>query len=248
MSSTKLTAVFLYSSSSSSLPLFTGLPTTTPLGSSNRFLSLFKTTRQHWNRNGPRVFALVAIFGGMVTFLYFPFIWERTYPGILIPASVSTFKIDTSKSLNRVFLPTQQRDFKKARPGGKGAYCGSQATGIIEIFSSGIFWVAWFERDFLGIQHNLKIRGSACVSPPRCSVNHNQACFEVVLIAELSRVRKARRVAPWVRSFGNLCIQEILVLRKSSVRRTSLRTSTPSYKPGWNFAIRAPVRFNTFWR
>ena len=33
--------------------------------------------------------------------------------------------------------------------------------------------------------------------------------------------------APWVRIFGYLCIQEILVLRKSSVR-----TSTPSCKLG----------------
>ena len=39
--------------------------------------------------------------------------------------------------------------------------------------------------------------------------------------------------APLVRKFGNLCIQEILVLRKSFVRVTaSVRTSTPSCKPG----------------
>ena len=183
MSPTKLTAVFLYSSSSSSLHLFTGLPTNSPLGSSNRFLSLFKTTRQPWNRNGPRVFSLVAIFGGIVTFMYFPFIWERKCKGILIPASASTFKTDTNKSLNRVFLPTQWRDFKKAWPGGKGACWGSQLTGIKEIFFSGIFlgrklWqvffgVAWFKRYFLGIQHNLKIRFSACVSPPCGSASHN---------------------------------------------------------------------------
>ena len=35
-----------------------------------------------------------------------------------------------------------------------------------------------------------------------------------------------------IRKFGKLCIQEILVLRKSSVRGTSVRTSTPSCKPG----------------
>ena len=107
LSSTKLTAVFSYSASFSSSLLLTVLPTTSPLGSSNRFVSLFKTTRQHWNRIGPRVFALVAIFGGIFTFLCFPFIWEWTHPGILIPASVTTFRIDTNKLLNRVFLPTQ---------------------------------------------------------------------------------------------------------------------------------------------
>ena len=32
----------------------------------------------------------------------------------------------------------------------------------------------------------------------------------------------ARSGAPWVRKFGNLCIQEILVLRKSSVRGTGV--------------------------
>ena len=48
-----------------------------------------------------------------------------------------------------------------------------------------------------------------------------------VLIAELSRARRARRGAPWVRKFGNLCIQEIWVLRRSTVGRTFLRTSTP---------------------
>ena len=34
---------------------------------------------------------------------------------------------------------------------------------------------------------------------------------------------RARNRAPWVRKFGNLCIQEILVLRKSSVRSTYVR-------------------------
>ena len=42
------------------------------------------------------------------------------------------------------------------------------------------------------------------------------------IIAELSQARSG---APWVRKLGYLCIQEILVLRKSSVR-----TSTPSCK------------------
>ena len=37
-------------------------------------------------------------------------------------------------------------------------------------------------------------------------------------MAELSRARSARSGAPWVRKFGNLCIHEILVLRKSCVR------------------------------
>ena len=44
--------------------------------------------------------------------------------------------------------------------------------------------------------------------------------------------------APWVRIFGYLCIQEIVVLRKLSVR-----TSTASCKLGWNFAFQVPVRF-----
>ena len=40
----------------------------------------------------------------------------------------------------------------------------------------------------------------------------------VTIIAELSH---AQSRAPWVREFCNLCIQEILVLSKSSVRSTS---------------------------
>ena len=34
------------------------------------------------------------------------------------------------------------------------------------------------------------------------------------------------REAPWVRKFDKLCIQEILVLRKPSIRSTNVRTST----------------------
>ena len=44
--------------------------------------------------------------------------------------------------------------------------------------------------------------------------------LSLLLIAELSRARSARRGGPWVRKFGYLCIQEILVLTKSSVRST----------------------------
>ena len=43
-------------------------------------------------------------------------------------------------------------------------------------------------------------------------------------IAELSSARSARSGLTSVRKFGNLYIQEILVLRKSSVRSTSART------------------------
>ena len=38
-----------------------------------------------------------------------------------------------------------------------------------------------------------------------------------VIIWELSRARSPRSGAPRVRKFGNLCIQEILVLRKRSI-------------------------------
>ena len=43
---------------------------------------------------------------------------------------------------------------------------------------------------------------------------------------------RARSAAPWVTKFGNLCIQEISVLRKSSVWGTSVLRFTPSCKPG----------------
>ena len=52
------------------------------------------------------------------------------------------------------------------------------------------------------------------------------------IIAELSRARSALSGAPWVKKFSNPCIQEILVLRESTVRGTSVRTSTVSCKPG----------------
>ena len=50
--------------------------------------------------------------------------------------------------------------------GGGGCFSGFQVTGMIE----GIFWVG-LNRDFLGIQNNLKIRGSARVSQSRRSAN-----------------------------------------------------------------------------
>ena len=50
--------------------------------------------------------------------------------------------------------------------GGVGCYSGFQVTGMIE----GVFWVG-LNRDFLGIQSNLKIRGSARVSQSRRSAN-----------------------------------------------------------------------------
>ena len=52
-----------------------------------------------------------------------------------------------------------------------------------------------------------------------------------------SRARSAPSGAPWVRKFGYLTIQEIMVLTKSSVS-----TSTPSCNPGWNFPFQGPVR------
>ena len=63
------------------------------------------------------------------------------------------------------------------------------------------------------------------------------------MIAELSRARSELSGAPRVRKFSNPCIQEIWVLRKSSVRGTSVRAPTVSCKPGWNFAFQAPARF-----
>ena len=58
--------------------------------------------------------------------------------------------------------------------------------------------------------------------------------------AELSRAKRAQR-STMGKKMGNLCIQEMLVLRKASVRSTSVRTSTPSCKKGWNFAFHAPA-------
>ena len=63
------------------------------------------------------------------------------------------------------------------------------------------------------------------------------------MIAELSRARSELRGAPRVRKFSNPCIQEIWVLRKSSLRGTSVRAPTVSCKPGWNFAFQAPAQF-----
>ena len=57
----------------------------------------------------------------------------------------------------------------------------------------------------------------------------------VLILIELSGARSARSVAPWVRKFGSLCIQEILLLTKSFER-----TSTPSFKLGLNFKFQAP--------
>ena len=63
------------------------IPTTSPLGSSNRFVSLLYTTRQQLKRIGPRVvFSLVAISGGISVVLYVPFT-----PGGFTSASSSVF-------------------------------------------------------------------------------------------------------------------------------------------------------------
>ena len=51
----------------------------------------------------------------------------------------------------------------------------------------------------------------------------NIIIFNRGILAELSRARSAHNEAPWVRKSGNLCIQEILVLRNSSVRSTYVR-------------------------
>ena len=81
------------SSSSSSLHLRKSLPTTSSLESSNRFVSLLYTTRQHLNRIGPRVFSLVAIFGGISIVLHVSFT-----PGGFTSASLSIFKINVQMS------------------------------------------------------------------------------------------------------------------------------------------------------
>ena len=61
--------------------------------------------------------------------------------------------------------------------------------------------------------------------------------FFCVFTAEVFRAQSVHSGASIVRKFGNVCIQEILVLRKLSIR-----TSTRSCKPGWNFAFQVPVR------
>ena len=81
------------SSSSSSLHLRKSLPTTSSSESSNRFVSLLYTTRQHLNRIGPRVFSLVAIFGGISIVLHVSFT-----PGGFTSASLSIFKINVQMS------------------------------------------------------------------------------------------------------------------------------------------------------
>ena len=58
-----------------------------------------------------------------------------------------------------------------------------------------------------------------------------------LFIAEFSRARSG---VPWVSKFRYLYIQEILLLRKSSLR-SSVGNSTPSCKLGWNFAFQAPA-------
>ena len=50
----------------------------------------------------------------------------------------------------------------------------------------------------------------------------DEFAFFQLFIAELLRARSARSGASWVRKYGNLCFQEILVLRKSSVRTSTL--------------------------
>ena len=81
------------SSSSSSLHLRKSLPTTSSAESSNRFVSLLYTTRQHLNRIGPRVFSLVAIFGGISIVLHVSFT-----PGGFTSASPSIFKTNVQMS------------------------------------------------------------------------------------------------------------------------------------------------------
>ena len=81
------------SSSSSSLHLRKSFPTTSSSESSNRFVSLLYTTRQHLNRIGPRVFSLVAIFGGISIVLHVSFT-----PGGFTSASSSIFKTNVQMS------------------------------------------------------------------------------------------------------------------------------------------------------
>ena len=75
------------------------------------------------------------------------------------------------------------------------------------------------------------------------SLNTSQRYLWVLV--ELSCKRSACSGAPWIRKFVYLCIQEILVLTKSSVHTRILfvRTSTPSCKSGWNFAFQVPLHF-----
>ena len=68
------------------------------------------------------------------------------------------------------------------------------------------------------------------------SILDDQLIF-CLFTVELLRAQRVHSGAPIARKFGNLCIQEILVLRKSSIRM-----STPSCKLGWNFAFQVPAR------
>ena len=83
----------LSSSSSSSLHLRKSFPTTSSSESSSRFVSLLYTTPQHLNRIGPRVFSLVAIFGGI------SIVWHVSFtPGGFTSASPSIFKTNVQMS------------------------------------------------------------------------------------------------------------------------------------------------------
>ena len=66
------------------------------------------------------------------------------------------------------------------------------------------------------------------------AMGHNRLHSLPRILADLSRAQRSTMG----KKIGNLCIQEILFLRKSSVR-----TSTPSCKLGWNSAFQAPARF-----
>ena len=83
-------------------------------------------------------------------------------------------------------------------------YSGFQVTGMIfgglKFSIPGFFWVGKFGKyffgwldlssDFLGIQNNLKICGSACVSWPRC---HSALLLKQMFLGVLSVVRMTTR-------------------------------------------------------
>ena len=75
------------------LYIWKSFPTTSSSESSNRFVSLLYTTRQHLNRIGPREFSLVAIFGGISIVLHVSFT-----PGGFTSASPSIFKTNVQMS------------------------------------------------------------------------------------------------------------------------------------------------------
>jgi len=117
--------------------------------------------------------------------------WQWTKPSLLITAKSCVVLLTLIHRFQNVIegkLPQSSHDFSLTFPGGLGGpvwgvgtsdfKCrglskdfGGFKNSIPGFFGGGkfgryIFWVGHFTRDFLGIQNNLKIPGSALVSSP----------------------------------------------------------------------------------